>query len=326
MEDQMKAIRIHQRGGPENLVYEDAPTPKLQTGDALVRVYAMAITPAELTWDETYKTREGVSRLPSTPGHDVAGVVEQVAPGVSEVKVGDSVYALTDFTRDGSAAEYVAVHAADLAPKPQTLDFERSAAVPLSGLTAWQALFDHAALAFDQRVLIHGASGGVGSYAVQLARWRGAHVIATASPTNFEFAKKLGANEIIDYTSGRFETRVREVDVVLDTIGGDTLERSWGVLRPGGMVVTLPAPPPPNKAEEYNVRSVFFIVQPNRAELIEIGKLIDAGVLRPYLATVLPLQQAQQAFRQAASGHNRGKIILQVVSPSTRSARESPAA
>ncbi len=325
----MKAIRIHQRGGPENLVYEDGPIPKLQTGDALVRVYAMAITPAELTWDETYKTREGVSRLPSIPGHDVAGFVEQVAPGVSEVKVGDAVYALTDFTRDGSAAEYVAVHAADLAPKPRTLDFERAAAVPLSGLTAWQALFDHAALASDQRVLIHGASGGVGSYAVQLARWRGAYVIATASPTNFEFAKKLGANEIIDYTSSRFETRVREVDVVLDTIGGDTLERSWGVLRPGGMVVTLPAPPPPNKAEEYNVRSVFFIVQPNRAELIEIGKLIDTGVLRPSLATVLPLQQAQQAFRQGASGHNRGKIILQVVYPSTTSAEhwpESPAA
>lgn len=325
----MKAIRIHQRGGPESLVYEDAPIPKLQTGDALVRVYAMAITPAELTWDETYKARDGGSRLPSIPGHDVAGVVEQVAPGVGETKVGDPVYALTDFTRDGSAAEYVAVHAADLAPKPQTLDFERAAAVPLSGLTAWQALFDHAALTSGQRVLIHGASGGVGSYAVQLARWRGAHVIATASPTNFEFAKKLGANEIVDYTSTRFETRVREIDVVLDTIGGDTLERSWGVLRPGGMMVTLPAPPPPNKAEESNVRSVFFIVQRNRAELIEIGKLVDAGVLRPSLATVLPLQQAQQAFRQGASGHNRGKIILQVVYPLTTSAvhwPESPAA
>jgi NADPH:quinone reductase-like Zn-dependent oxidoreductase len=310
-------------------VYEDVPIPKLQTGDALVRVYAMAITPTELTWDETYKTREGVSRLPSIPGHDVAGIVEQVLPGVRELKVGDAVYGLTDFTRDGSAAEYVAVHAADLAPKPRTLDFERAAAMPLSGLTAWQALFDHAALASGQHVLIHGASGGVGSYAVQLARWRGAHVIVTASPTNFEFAKKLGANEIIDHTSSRFETRVRGVDVVLDTIGGDTLERSWGVLRPGGMVVTLPAPPPPNKAEEYNVRGVFFIVQPNCAELIEIGKLIDAGVLRPSLATVLPLQQAQQAFRQGASGHNRGKIILQVVSPSTASAEhwpESPAA
>jgi len=320
----MKAIRIYQRGGPENLVYEDAPTPKLQTGDALVRVYAMAITPAELTWDETYKTREGVSRLPSVPGHDVAGVVEQVATYISDVKVGDAVYALTDFARDGSAADYVAVHAADLAPKPRTLDFERAAAVPLSGLTAWQALFDHAALAPGQRVLIHGASGGVGSYAVQLARWRGAHVIATTSRTNFEFTKELGANEIIDYASSRFETRVREVDVVLDTIGGDTLERSWGVLRPSGIMVTLPAPPPPNKAEEYGVRSVFFIVQPNRAELIEIGKLIDAGVLRPSLATVLPLQQAQQAFRQGASGHNRGKIVLRVVSPEGMSAEHWP--
>jgi len=325
----MKAIRIHQPGGPEDLVYEDAPIPKLQIGDALVRVYAMAITPAELTWDETYKTREGVSRLPSIPGHDVAGIVEQVDAGVNEVKVGDAVYALTDFARDGSAAEYVAVPATDLAPKPRTLDFEQAAAVPLSGLTAWQALFDHAALAPGQRVLIHGASGGVGGYAVQLARWRGAHVIATTSPTNFDFAKELGANEVIDYTSSRFETRVREVDVVLDTIGGDTLERSWGVLRPGGMVVTLPAPPPPNKAEEYGVRSVFFIVQPNRAELIEIGKLIDAEVLRPSLATVLPLQQAQQAFRQGASGHNRGKIVLRVASPASNSMEglpKSPAA
>jgi NADPH:quinone reductase-like Zn-dependent oxidoreductase len=319
----MKAIRIHQRGGPENLVYEDAPIPKLQTGDALVRVYSMAITPTELTWDETYKTPDGVSRLPSIPGHDVAGVVEQVAAGASEVKVGDAVYALTDFSRDGSAAEYVAVHAADLAPKPRTLDFDRAAAVPLSGLTAWQALFDHAALASGQRVLIHGASGGVGTYAVQLAVWRGAHVIATASPANFEFVKKLGASEIIDYTSSRFETRVREVDVVLDTVGGDTLERSWGVLRPGGIVVTLPSPPPPNKAEEYDVRCVFFIVQPNRAELIEIRKLIDAGILQPSLEIVVPLQQAQQAFRHA-SGHHRGKIILRVVSPSTASAEHWP--
>ena len=176
----MRAIRIHRRGGPEALVYEDAPIPALRPGDALVRVHAVGISPAEFTWG-IWETPDGRSRLPLIPSHEVSGVVAAVAPDVRDVEVGDAVYGLTDFFRDGGAAEYVAVRAADLAPKPRSLDHMSAAVTPLSALTAWQALFDHARLTPGQRVLIHGAAGGVGSFAVQLARWRGAHIIGTAS-------------------------------------------------------------------------------------------------------------------------------------------------
>ena len=177
----VRAIRLHARGGPEQLVYEDAPLPDPAAGEALLRVYAAGITPTELTWSETYQTPDGHERLPTIPGHDVSGVVEALGPGVSDVSPGDAVYGLVAFPRDGSAAEYVAVRAADLAPKPRSLDHVHAAAVPLSALTAWQALFIHAGLAAGQRVLIHSAAGGVGAFAAQLARWRGAHVSATAS-------------------------------------------------------------------------------------------------------------------------------------------------
>lgn len=192
----MKAIRTYREGGPEQLVYEDAPRPKLEPGDALVRVYAAGITPTELTWSPTYTNRDGSSRVPSIPGHDLSGVVEQTTAEASNVQVGDEVYALTDFWRDGTAAEYVAVRAADLAPKPRALSHKQAAAVPLSALTAWQALFDHGNLNARDRVLIHGAAGGVGAFAVQMAHWRGAHVIGTASARNADFLRAAGADEV----------------------------------------------------------------------------------------------------------------------------------
>jgi len=188
----MKADRMHARGGPEMLVYEDAPKPSIKPGDALICVHAVAITPTELTWPAMFTTQEGADRLPTIPGHEVSGTVEAVAPGVNDVKVCDAVYALSDFYRDGGAAEYVAVRAADLAPKPRTINYAQAAAVPLSALTAWQALFDYAHLATGQRVLIHGAAGGVGTFAVQLARWRRAHVIGTASARNAELLRETG--------------------------------------------------------------------------------------------------------------------------------------
>jgi NADPH:quinone reductase-like Zn-dependent oxidoreductase len=307
----MKAIRLHARGGPEQLVYEDAPEPPLKNGDALVRVHACAITPTELTWPETYATCDGASRLPSIPGHEVSGVVAARGANAADAKVGDRVYTLTDFSRDGAAAEYMAVRAADLAPKPASLSDVQAAAVPLSALTAWQALFDHAGLVPGQEVLIHGATGGVGSFAVQLARWRGAYVVATASAANAELACELGADKVIDYNAGRFEDKVHGADVVLDTVGGDTLDRSWGVLRRGGVLVTIVARPP-DKPARYGVRGVFFIVKPSRAQLIEIGRLIDRGKLRPIIEATFPLGEARQAFERAAGGHNRGKIVLQV--------------
>ena len=286
--------------------------PSLKTGDALVRSHACAFTPTELSWEPTYSTPDGRDRLPTIPGHELSGLVEAVAPDVTMVKAGDAVFALTDFWRDGAAADYVAVHAADVAPKPDSLSYVQAAAVPLSGLTAWQALFDHAGLSAGQVVLIHGAAGGVGTYAVQLARWRGAHVIGTARMANANFLQDLGADEVIDYTAVRFEDNVRNVDVVFDTVGGDTLERSWRVLRPGGILVTIVDSVSNERAGQYGVRGVFFIVKPNRAQLIEIARLIDTRSLRPIIEATFPLEKAREAFERGLRGHDRGKLVLAI--------------
>jgi NADPH:quinone reductase-like Zn-dependent oxidoreductase len=309
----MKAVRLRERGGPERLLYEEAPTPTPGPGDALVRVHACGITPTELTWGTTYTTSTGASRLPTIPGHEVSGAVEALAPGVTDPAVGTEVYARIDFWRDGACAEYVLVRAADLAPKPVSLSHVAAAAAPLSALTAWQALFDHGHLSKGQRVLIHAAAGGVGTYAVQLAHWCGAHVIGTARAANAEFLRGLGADEVIDYSAVRFEDVVREVDVILDNVGGDTLERSWGVVKKGGVLVTVADSVPAGKAEQYGIRAVEFIVEPSRAQLIEIARLIDSGKLRPIIEATFPLSQARQAFERGLEGHSRGKIVLQVV-------------
>ena len=293
-------------------MYEDAPEPELGAGDALIRVHATGITPAELTWAETYRNCDGSERLPAIPGHEVSGVVESVADGVSDVSIGDEVYALTSFCRDGAAAEYVAVHAADLAPKPKTVDHAQAAAVPLSALTVWQAFFDYGRLAPGQRVLIHGAAGGVGGFAVQIARWRGAYAVGTASAENRDFLLRLGANEVIDYRQAQFEQAVRDVDVVLDTIGGETRERSWQVLKPTGILVTLPGPIPESEGAAHGKRGVFFIVRPDREQLGRIAALIDSGAIRPVIAETIPLAKARQAFERGVAGHTRGKLVLQV--------------
>jgi NADPH:quinone reductase-like Zn-dependent oxidoreductase len=308
----MKAVRLHRRGGPEQLSYEDAPKPTPGAGDALVRVHACAITPTELSWGTTYTRRDGVERLPTIPGHELSGVVEAVSQDVAAPRVGDAVYALTDFWRDGAAADYVVVRARDLAPKPKNLSHTQAAAVPLSALTAWQALFDHAGLVKGQRVLIHAAAGGVGTYAVQLAKGRGAYVIGTARAINADFLRALGADDVIDYTAVRFEDRVHDVDVVLDSVGGDTLERSWSVLCKGGVLVTIADSAPAEKAATYGVRGVEFIVEPSRAQLIEIARLIDTGALRVIVEATYPLPDTRAAFVRGLGGHNRGKLILSV--------------
>ncbi len=313
----MKAVRMHKRGGPEQLIYEEAPKPTPGPGDALVRVYACAITPTELSWSTTYAARDGSERLATIPGHELSGVVDGVAPGVTVPKVGEPVYALTDFCRDGAAADYVVVEAKDLAPKPSSLSHTQAATVPLSALTAWQALFDHARLSKGQRVLIHGAAGGVGSYAVQLARWRGARVIGTARSDRARLVRDLGADEVIDYVAVRFEDEVHDVDVVLDTVGGETQERSWSVLRPGGILVTIVGRAPAEQAAAHHARTVSFIVEPNRAQLIEMGRLVDGGRLRPILEATFPLEEAREAFERGLRGHNRGKLALQVAEQTT---------
>jgi NADPH:quinone reductase-like Zn-dependent oxidoreductase len=308
----MLALRIHDHGGPEALSFEDAPKPAPREGEALVRVAAAGVSPAELTWSSTYETRAHEDRLPSILGHEFAGVVEALGPGATGVTVGEAVYALSDFWRDGADAEYTVVNAEDLAPKPRTADFVAAAATPLSALTAWQALFDHADLAPGQTVLIHGAAGGVGSFAVQLAHWRGARVVATAAPKDAALVRGLGADEVIDYTTERFEDVAHDVDVVLDTVGGETLERSWRIVRRGGVIVTTVGESSDELVPKFGVRGVFFIVEPARQELIEIGDLIDQGAVRPVVTDVYPLAHAQEAFERGAAGHNRGKAVLLV--------------
>ncbi len=308
----MKAFRLHARGGPEQLVYEDAPKPLPGPGDAIVRVYATAITRTELAWDQTYQNPDGSPRIPTIPGHEMSGVIESVPLGVKDLGPGDAVYGLTDFPRDGAAAEYVAVRVANLALKPRSIGHVPSAAVTLSGLTAWQALFTHAGLQPGQKVLIHGGAGGVGTFAVQLAHWKGAQVITTSSSANLDFLHSLGADQTVDYTKTRFEEVLSDVDVVLDGVGGDTVARSWGVLRPGGIMVSVVQPIPENQPCAHNARGIFFIVEPDRDQLEEMAKLIDGGLLKTIVAGVYPLARARDAFEVAGQGHTRGKIVLQV--------------
>jgi NADPH:quinone reductase-like Zn-dependent oxidoreductase len=266
----------------------------------------------ELTWSATYTTREGADRLPSIPGHDLSGTVERVAPGVTNVRPGEHVYALTDFFRDGSAAELIAVRAEDLSTKPAGLDHAQAAAVPLSALTAWQAFFDHAGLTRGQRVLIHGASGGVGTYAVQLARWCGAHVIARARTADADFLRGLGAAEVFDDAVTRFEDVVREVDVVLDTVGGDTLARSWRVLRRGGVLVSVATNEFGDDPAKHGVRAVFFIVKPSGPQLAQIRQLCDSGQVVPVIDLTFPLEKMGEAYRTFARTRHRGKSVLVV--------------
>jgi len=308
----MKAIRIHAYGGPEVMVYEDAPRPIPATGDVLVRVQAAGVNPVD------WKVREGRlqgrvnHRLPLVLGWDVAGVVEELGSGVTNLKVGDAVYARPDIVRDGAYAEYVVVRAQELALKPQSLDFIHAAAVPLAALTAWQSLFDAAGLSAGQSVLIHAGAGGVGHFAVQLARWKGARVVATASKDNAEFLRGLGADEIVDYHDTQFEEVIRDMDVVLDTQGGAIYERSWKVLKKNGIIVSLINQPSAELAEQYGARAAYVFVQPNAEQLTKISGLIDSGIVKPVVETVFPLAEARQAHLLIQLGHTRGKIVLRV--------------
>ena len=301
----MSALRLHEPGGTAGLVLEELETPRPGPGEALVRVHAAAITRSELDWP--------VDRLPATPSYEFAGVVAAVGPGVEGVTIGESVYALGTFDRDGAAADYTVVQADLLAPKPRTLAYVESAAVPLAALTAWQALFDHGNLTEGERVLIHGAAGGVGGFAVQLAHGRGAYVIGTASGGHLATARSLGADQVVDHTSTRFEDVVEEVDLVFDTVGGEPLERSPAVVRRGGRLVSVAAKPPEERAAERGIAALYFIVEPSREQLVELARLVDAGDLRVTIDEVFDLAAARTAFERSLGEHGGGKIVLRVV-------------
>jgi NADPH:quinone reductase-like Zn-dependent oxidoreductase len=304
----MKAIRLHARAGPEAFVYEEAPQPHPEEGEVLVRIHAAAVTPTELTWVPTWTTPTGEPRrFPIILGHEFSGEVAAIGSGVSDVTAGQLVYGLNDWFRDGAQAEYCVARASEVAGKPRSVDHVAAAVSPISALTAWQGLIERGRLVAGQRVLIHGAAGGVGVFAVQLARWRGAHVIGTASASNVAFVRGLGADEVIDYRAQRFEDVVHDLDVVFDTVGGETLERSWGVLKPGGRLITIATSG--EGSQDPRMREAFFIVQANRAQLAEIAGLIDAGQLRPVVDAVFLLAQAHQAYEHRPA---HGKVVLRV--------------
>ena len=305
----MKAIRLHGRTAPAVFAYEEAPQPQPSDGEVLIRVHAAGVTPTELGWAPTSITRTGEPRpLPLIPGHEFSGEISAVGPGVTDLAEGEAVFGMNDWFRDGAQAEYCAARAAEVAPKPRSVDHVAAAVAPISALTAWQGLIERAGLTAGQRVLIHGASGGVGIFAVQLARWRGAHVIGTASASNLEFVRSLGAEEAIDYRAVRFDDVVRDVDVVFDTVGGETLARSWSVLRSGGKMISIAASE--EQSREPRVRDAFFIVEASQSQLEEVARLIDAGALRPIVGAVFPLARAQEAYEHKPP---RGKAVLRVV-------------
>jgi NADPH:quinone reductase-like Zn-dependent oxidoreductase len=307
MKGLMKAVRIHEYGGPEVLQLEEVPVPEPGEGQVLVRVRAAGVNPID------WKLRQGYRSvpLPETMGIDFSGVIEAIGSGVTEFAAGDEVCGeIAD--ESGSYAEYALAEAAHIAAKPPTLDFILAAALPLASLTAWQALFDSASVKRGDRVLIHAAAGGVGGFAVQLAKWKGAYVVGTASGQSIEFVKTLGADEVIDYTTTPFEERLRDIDMVLDTIGGQTQERSFQVLKPNGILVSLVQPPSQEKAAAQGVCAVIMRQKANGQELKQILALVTGGKIKIPVQTILPLEEARKAHEMSQSGHTRGKIVLVV--------------
>jgi NADPH:quinone reductase-like Zn-dependent oxidoreductase len=305
----MKAVRMQKPEGFEGidgLVYEDAPDPQPAIGDALVAVRAASFTPTELTWP-LGTDRNGHERAHVIPAHEGSGVVVALGYGTAGVSVGDEVYGLIDGYRDGWAAEYLAIEARSLAPKPTTVDFVTAAAIPQAGLTSWQALFDHGHLESGQTVVIHGASGGVGSIAVPLARWAGARVIGSGRAGARQRVLELGADDFVDVEQDGWERAVGQVDLVYDLIGGDVLNRSAAIVKPGGALVSAMAPP---QTDRDDIRTVHFVRDASGAQLRDITRLVDDATLRPQVGAVYPLADTRKAFMDKSTQHIPGKVVL----------------
>jgi NADPH:quinone reductase-like Zn-dependent oxidoreductase len=330
----MKAVRIHEFGGPEVLLYEDVPWPVPGPGEVLVRVHAVGINPPDWYLRDGYKTVPGFNppvTLPAILGSDVSGVVEAVAPDAQGFAVGDEVFGMVRFPSFGVSAayaEYVVAPVSDLARKPAGIDHVHAAATPMAGLTAWQFLIElghdapnpfqpapHRPVPLDGRtVLVNGAAGGVGHLAVQLAKWKGAHVIAVASGKHEAFLRRLGADAFIDYTKGAPENAVQDIDLVLDTLGGSITGRFLRTLKRGGAL--FPVFPlgfsDAETAERLGVTVSTAQVRSNGAQLAELGRRLDTGAVRVAIDSTYPLVEARQAHERAAQGHIQGKLVLTV--------------
>src|SRR5437899_6518401 len=308
----MKAIVVHNYGGPEVLKYEDTQLPEPKDDQILVRVIAAGVNPVDGMIRSGMFAKYEKTAFPMIPGADIAGVVEKTGAKITKFKVGDPVYAYVSLRNGGGYAEYTVATQDEAAPKPKSLTYVEAAAVPVVALTAWQALIDTAKLSAGQTVIIHGGSGGVGTFAIQIAKVRGAKVIATASTANQDLLKQLGADVAIDYTKTKFEDVARDVDVVLDSVGKDTLARFYGVVKKGGFIVTLVAQIDPAELDKHKYRGASLSVKPDSSELAEIGKLIDEKKIKVIVSEMLPLADAGNAQKQVATGHTRGKIVLKV--------------
>jgi len=307
----MKAVRISKYGSLDVMKYTEVPRPEPGGGQLRVRGKAAGVGP----WDALIREgKSGVHQtLPLILGSDIAGIVDAIGPNVSDFNVGDEVYGVTNEQFTGGYAEYALASAGMMARKPKTLSFIEAASAPVVAVTAWQMLFEYAHAAAGQKVLVLGGAGNVGAYAVQLAKGAGLEVIATASTRDLEFVRAMGAGTVVDFQHMRFEDVATSVDVVLDTVGGETRERSFGVLKPSGILVTIVSPPMPTEVAGIGAKAVYFIVEVNTSRLNTIAKLFDSGKLRPQVGTVLELEDARVAHQMlAGAAHARGKIVLKI--------------
>ncbi len=308
----MKAIVAHEYGGPEVLKYEDAPRPEPKDDEVLVKVVAAGVNSFDGVMRSGKYAKPNGTQLPWHPGYDIAGIVEKIGGKVTKFKVGDAVYAFISILKGGGYAEYAVAKQTDAALKPTTISFVEAAGAPSVALTAWQAIVDKANVQSGQTMLIHGASGGVGLFAIPIAKIRGAKVFATASTANQDFLKQLGADVAIDYKTQKFEDVAKDVDVVIDGVGGETLARSYPIVKKGGIIVSLTDRLDQAQLDRYGIRGASLAVQNNGDELAQIGKLIDEKKIKVIVSETFPLADANKAEAKADTGHARGKIVLKV--------------
>jgi NADPH:quinone reductase-like Zn-dependent oxidoreductase len=300
----MKAMQVNNANMGPALIATELPRPRPGEGELLISVRAAGVTPTELQWYPTSQTKDGTPRKGAVPGHEFSGVIAELGKNTNGFEVGQEIYGLNDWFADGATAEFCLTTPQSIARKPATLTHEAAATVPIGALTAWQGLLERAKIKPGERVQIHGAAGAVGIFAVQLAHLHGAHVIGTASSADLELIAKLGADEVIDYRASRFEDRTQKVDVVFDGVGGETLARSWSMLKPGGRMVTI---------VDQASKDAFFIVEPNQKQLTEVAKLLDTGKLKTYVGAVVPLADASSAYSGIGpKKREKGRVVIAI--------------